>query len=594
MTFLNGARWLRNTFTGILNWTPTVDRVINLPNDSGNLLLDDRPIGSTSYGVSLRGYEPITPVTATKTLAITDSGTVQICTNTSAATITIPLNSSVPFPIGTRIIVRKSTLLAVTLAWISGVSVLDENGVTLTLTDIANFVILRKSGTDTWICQQSIPNNVNLPGDPTVITQSASANNTRIANTAFTQQEITRTNTINSSSLIRYLFVLAGESNAGGMATNAGLTSDQISPQTQFRIWNNNTNVFQPLQIGANNLIGHTGVPDNASHGIERGLARDIRGTLNLPEAYIVKAGQGTSTIAQWAVGNASGYLATLTTRYNAALASLTASGFTVRPVFIWMQGVNDADQGNNTTTWRTATQAHFTQIRSLMGASTPILMPLIMTNTAARIAINTEIATIDSADSLLWAVPTSDIPPNPSDLFHYTQAGYLAIAERVVDVFRYQLGLRNSFLGGSNRRNLCTVIVSRTTALSSPSAAFFDVIFNNKIRDGNNAYDNTTGVFTAPYTGIYSISATIRIDNSGYIVGTMVQATGIELVRVITNFATSGGNQGNGTVLHFMNAGDTRKLNVATNAALPLTIEPTATSQINCFMTINYLGVDA
>lgn len=190
MTFVNGARWLSGLFTGVLNWVPTAARTITLPDDSGTVLLDDRPVGSLNAGVSLRGYEPIVTVTATKTLALTDSGTVQNCTNAANATLTIPLNSAVAFPIGARIIIRKNTTFSVTLAWTGGVNVLSELGTTLTLTDIANFVILRKTGTDTWICQQPIPNNVNLPGNPTTVTQSLADNSTRLSTTAFVVQAL--------------------------------------------------------------------------------------------------------------------------------------------------------------------------------------------------------------------------------------------------------------------------------------------------------------------------------------------------------------------------------------------------------------------
>lgn len=109
------------------------------------------PIGSSGYGVPLRGYEPIITVTATKTLAIADSGTVQNCTNSTAAVITIPLNSAEPFPIGARIIIRKTTSQTVTIAPAGGVTVLNSSGATLTATDVVSVVILRKTGTDSWI-----------------------------------------------------------------------------------------------------------------------------------------------------------------------------------------------------------------------------------------------------------------------------------------------------------------------------------------------------------------------------------------------------------------------------------------------------------
>lgn len=652
--FVNGVRWFNGLFTGTLNWNPTANHVIALPPLSGMVALDDQPIGVGGGGVSLRGYEPIVPATTSKILGLADSGTVQIFTNSAAAIVTIPLNSSVAFPVGTRIIIRKNSTFPVTLAWTAGVSVVSESGATLTLTDIANDAILRKTGTDTWSCSQSIPLSANLPGDPTCVTQSVGSNNTRIATTGFlrttltsspalttptlTGATLTGTTTVNGTSFassvpssftgattvptvalgdvslqsanttfvsntisvnsavnIRYLFILAGESNSGGMASNSLLTADQLQPQSQVQIWNNTTSTFQPLQIGTNNLLGHTGITDNSAHGIERGLARDIRNGLNLPEAYLVKSGQGGSTIAQWAVGDPSGYLATLTSRYNAANAALVSRGFTVRPVLIWMQGINDAGAGTPVATWRTATQAHFVRMRTLMGSTLPILFPLIMTDTAARIAINTEIVTIDNADSLLWSVPTSNVPNDPADQFHYTSSGYLAIAERTVDTFRQQHGLRGSYFAGGGRLNNSVTIASRTTPLSTVAAAtFMDLVCNNAIRNGSGAYNTLTGVYTAPYSGLYGFSATVRIDGSAYITLMICQTTGTELVRVATQFSSGAGNQATGRILHYLNAGDTRKYNVAGSGALAVTVESSTTSQSNCFISIEYLGPDA
>ena len=317
-----------------------------------------------------------------------------------------------------------------------------------------------------------------------------------------------------SATNVRYLFMLAGESNSGGMASN-NLTTDQLQPQSQVQIWNNTTSTFQSLQIGTNNLIGHTGITDNSSHGIERGLAREVQEVLGLPEVYLVKAGQGGSTIAQWSVGNATGYLSTLTSRYNAALSVLNSRGFTVRTVVIWMQGVNDANGGTVPATWRTATQAHFTQLRSFMGASTPILFPKIMIDAAAKVAINTEIDTIDAADSRLWSVPTSGIVQNPADVYHYTASGYIAIAELISDTFRRVMGLTGSFNAGNSRNvtsNRPALSVTRSTALSIAHNVAATLPFDLVSVDTNTIYDPATGFVVIPPLkgGIYFIQASV------------------------------------------------------------------------------------
>lgn len=545
--FVNGARWLNGAFTGVLNWANSADRTINLPNDSGTLLLDDRAIGSTNSGVSLRGYEPIVTVTATKTLALSDAGTIQDCRNGATAIITVPLNSAVAFPVGTRVLVRKTTAQIVTIAFTAGVTILNEVGGTLASWNLSGSVILRKTATDTWIAEIPIPLSANLPGDATTTTQSAGNISTRIATTAFV--DTAATNTVGNLSKVRYLFVIAGESNAGGYAVNTQLTADQLLPQSHLKIWNNTSSVFQPLQIGTNNLLGHTGTPDNATHGLERALAREVLSVLQWPEAYLVKAVQGGSTIAQWSVGNASGYLTTLTNRFNAARAALTTAGFTVRPIFIWMNGINDAVNGTVPATFRTATQAHFTQIRSLMGASTPIFFPKIMPTNAAYIAINTEIATIDTADANLWSPNTQTIPNNPIDPNHYTANGYVEIMRTIVDSIRLNLGIPGSFNIGQSRNITSNPVFSarRSTALSIPANTATAIPLNIQDIDTDTMFRSSDGTCVIPIgcAGIYSISGMASIDGglqirTQILVNTVLRAQS-PLVSITTNDVYSG-----------------------------------------------------
>ena len=157
MSFINGARWISGLFVGVVNWTTTANRTITLPDDSVTLLGDDRPIGTLNSGVSLRGYEPIVTVTASKTLAMPDSGTVQNCTNAAAAILTIPLNSAVSFPIGAKVIIRKTTAQTVTIAWSTGVTVLNSLGTTLTVTSVTSATVIRKTDVDVWIAFPDLP-----------------------------------------------------------------------------------------------------------------------------------------------------------------------------------------------------------------------------------------------------------------------------------------------------------------------------------------------------------------------------------------------------------------------------------------------------
>ena len=589
LTLVNGLRTLvsRVDFIDIANGsfrirltgTATVNRQVDLPDDTGIVLLDNRPVGSLGAGVSVRGYSPNVSVSSSKTLALSDANTTQICTATS--TITLPLNATVAYPVGTEILILRNTSATITLALTGGVTATDCNGTTNTLTAITNYSLLKKTATDTWAIVNPVPNNVNLPGDPTCDTQSPGVNNTRIANTAFV--EAITVARVDNLSKVRYLFVIAGESNAGGYAVNSTLTADQLLAQAHAKIWNNTSSVFQALQIGTNNLLGHSGTPDNATHGIERGLAREILNTLQWPEAYILKAGQGGSTIAQWSVGNATGYLSTLTSRYNAAVTALTNSGYIVRPVFIWLNGINDAVGGTATATFRTATQAHFTQIRSFMGAGTPVFMPQIMPTNAAYTAINTEIATIDAADANMWALATVSIPNNPSDPNHYTANGYLQIVQSFVDSFRNNLGVPGTFSIGQSRTAASNPVISlkRNTILSIPVSASTLIPLNVVEVDTDNMFNASTGKIVIPVgaEGVYSITAMVTIN---VVLQLRTQVLINEVLRAQSPlFATSSDTVYGGelTRVFRLNAGDVVSLKCsqtnAMNVTKDLLIEP-------------------
>lgn len=55
-------------------------------------------------------------VTASKTIALTDTFTLQLCTNTAAITITIPLNSTLVFPLWTNMEFAQDSTGSVTFA----------------------------------------------------------------------------------------------------------------------------------------------------------------------------------------------------------------------------------------------------------------------------------------------------------------------------------------------------------------------------------------------------------------------------------------------------------------------------------------------
>jgi hypothetical protein len=92
----------------------------------------------------------VVSVSAGKTLALSDAGTVQNCTNAAAITITIPANATVAFAVGTEIAIIRQGAGAVSIAPASGVT-LNSDGGKRSIKSQYTSVALKKTATDTWI-----------------------------------------------------------------------------------------------------------------------------------------------------------------------------------------------------------------------------------------------------------------------------------------------------------------------------------------------------------------------------------------------------------------------------------------------------------
>lgn len=83
------------------------------------------------------------------TCVITDMGVIINCNNTTAAALTIPRNSSVPFPIGTTLTFRAGAAGTITFTPDTGVTLQSRGGV---LNSAGQFAMISalKTATDTW------------------------------------------------------------------------------------------------------------------------------------------------------------------------------------------------------------------------------------------------------------------------------------------------------------------------------------------------------------------------------------------------------------------------------------------------------------
>ncbi|MEI6296275.1 MAG: hypothetical protein WCO84_01335 [bacterium] len=88
--------------------------------------------------------------TVSYTLALTDKATVQKCYSASTITVTIPLNSTVAFPVNSEIVLVRYGAGAVTLAVTGGVN-LYSSGSKKSINAQYEAVTLKKIATDEWL-----------------------------------------------------------------------------------------------------------------------------------------------------------------------------------------------------------------------------------------------------------------------------------------------------------------------------------------------------------------------------------------------------------------------------------------------------------
>lgn len=102
-----------------------------------------------SYGGSGLATIPASTKTSSYTLVLADAGDAVEVNTASASTLTVPLSSSVSFPIGTVIEIVQLGAGQVTIAGAGGVALRSASGLRLrTQYSVAS---IRKSGADTWV-----------------------------------------------------------------------------------------------------------------------------------------------------------------------------------------------------------------------------------------------------------------------------------------------------------------------------------------------------------------------------------------------------------------------------------------------------------
>lgn len=219
----------------------------------------------------------------------------------------------------------------------------------------------------------------------------------------------------------------SGESNSGGRGSNADLSSAEKLPRPAVQILNNYTFEFEDLHIGVNNTLDHQDIPDGSGlHGWEAGLADSVEsGLWQSDQVYLIKAGQGSSTIANWNVAGV--YYGKLVARVEAAKVHFEAEGLTPVWYVWWSQGINDSLVGTTAAVWKAKTIDLWGRFRSLLGFA-PIAVTEIFSEYGPY---NTAISELAQREIGVSVIESSDLVKASGDAYHWNSASLKTLGQR-------------------------------------------------------------------------------------------------------------------------------------------------------------------
>ena len=229
------------------------------------------------------------------------------------------------------------------------------------------------------------------------------------------------------------VIVITGESNSGGVGSNADATSAERAPRPSVQVMNltNRKFGFENLQLGVNNLRDHAGLESlyAKGHGFENELANavDAGSFAGRRQVYLIKTGHGGSKIKEWDPQHASGYWKKFTQRIEAAKKQLPANPQWV----VWLSlGINDAIGGKPIDKWKQETLEHLKRIKTqLPGAIIVITQFQSMRNFKA---FDDAIADLATKEPGVFAVDSSGAALG--DDYHWNYAGLKTVTQRLVE----------------------------------------------------------------------------------------------------------------------------------------------------------------
>lgn len=321
------------------------------------------------------------------------------------------------------------------------------------------------------------------------------------------------------------LFVFIGESNSEGRALNSSATASELAVRPNLQIWNVTNSKFESLQIGVNNVWNNNvQFQTNKAlwHGWELELANRTADRIGYLKCYLVKAGQGGSMVGQWDETTDANYIE-FVSRINNAKSAIIAQGFIPKIYIFQSLGINDAISGTNATAFTNGITSFHANIRTLLGANTPIIMTQIMENNSAYTVINNAIKAISNANTYNVGVAGLSL----IDANHWDYEGMKIICNRLLDVAVDNVGLPNNATGrkisiatnssftttsGSAITNADvskTIIRPINTATDWQLAPLRVEAFGNSAKFGYGYYNTTTNRFV-----IGAVTAGVSNDN--------------------------------------------------------------------------------
>ena len=226
-----------------------------------------------------------------------------------------------------------------------------------------------------------------------------------------------------------YHIYFIGESNSGGYALNSDALASELDIDPNIKIWDNiNNDGFENLDIGTNNLLGHTGLSNGTTHGWELQLQSKAE-SLDSP-IYLTKCGQGGSVISQWDLNGS--YYQSFITRATGSKSAITQSNLKTCVVISF--GINDAIAGTNVNTWYSETLSWIESVKNETNADIIVITDL-MENTSEKIAINAQIDNLVSALPYLEKSLTAGATLRDSN--HWDYNGMKLICNRIWDIIK-------------------------------------------------------------------------------------------------------------------------------------------------------------